>query len=47
MRPGAIVLTVIPQDNQQKKRPVLVLEILPKYNDFLVRNLFTASSVYS
>ena len=36
MKPGAIVLTVIPQDDQQKIRPVLVLKILPKYNDFLV-----------
>src|SRR6266496_2106298 len=36
MKPGAIVLTVIPQDDQQKKRPVLILKTLPKYNDFLV-----------
>ncbi len=46
MKPGAIVLTVIPQDNQQKTRPVLILKILPKYNDFLVlqfRHNFTSS----
>lgn len=36
MKPGDIVLTIIPQDDQQKKRPVLILKILPKYNDFLV-----------
>ena len=36
MKPGAIVLTIIPQDNQQKKRPVLILKTLPKYNDLLV-----------
>lgn len=36
MIPGDIVLTIIPQDNQQKKRPVLVLKVLPRYNDFLV-----------
>ncbi|WP_414709921.1 type II toxin-antitoxin system PemK/MazF family toxin [Puia sp.] len=36
MRIGDIVLTTIPQDNQQKKRPVLILKILPRYNDLLV-----------
>jgi mRNA interferase MazF len=36
MKPGGIVLTVIPQDNLQKKRPVLILKILPKYKDFPV-----------
>ena len=36
MKLGAIVLTVIPQGDQQKKRPVLILKTLPKYNDFLV-----------
>ena len=36
MKPGDIVLTIIPQDGQQKKRPVLILKILPKYNDYLV-----------
>lgn len=36
MKPGDIVLTIIPQDDQQKIRPVLILKILPKYNDFLV-----------
>jgi mRNA interferase MazF len=36
MKPGDIVLTIIPQDGQQKKRPVLILKILPKYNDCLV-----------
>lgn len=36
MRSGDIVLTVIPQDEQQKIRPVLILKILPKYNDLLV-----------
>jgi mRNA interferase MazF len=36
MKAGDIVLTVIPQDDQQKKRPVLILKILPKYGDYLV-----------
>jgi mRNA interferase MazF len=36
MKPGDIVLTIIPQDGQKKKRPVLILKILPKYNDYLV-----------
>jgi mRNA interferase MazF len=36
MKPGYIVLTTIPQDDQQKIRPVLILKILPKYNDLLV-----------
>jgi mRNA interferase MazF len=36
MKPGDIVLTVIPQDGQKKTRPVLILKILPKYNDYLV-----------
>jgi mRNA interferase MazF len=36
MKPGDIVLTIIPQDNQQKIRPVLILKNLPGYNDFLV-----------
>src|SRR5436305_4523731 len=36
MKAGAIVLTIIPWDNQQKTRPVLILKILPKYNDFFV-----------
>jgi mRNA-degrading endonuclease toxin of MazEF toxin-antitoxin module len=36
MKPGDIVLTVIPQDDQQKRRPVLILKTLPKYGDFLV-----------
>ena len=36
MRPGDIVLTIIPQDDQQKRRPVLVLKIFPKYKDLLV-----------
>ena len=36
MKPGDIVLTIVPQDNQQKKRPALILKTLPKYNDFLV-----------
>ncbi|SRR5258705_2176148 len=36
MRTGDIVLTIIPQDDQQKKRPVLVLKIFPKYNDLPV-----------
>ena len=36
MKPGDIVLTIIPQDDQQKIRPVLILKTLPKYNDFLV-----------
>ncbi len=36
MKPGDIVLTVIPQDDQQKRRPVLILKMLPKYNDLLV-----------
>src|SRR5207249_5375112 len=36
MKAGAIVLTIIPWDNQQKTRPVLILKVLPKYNDFPV-----------
>jgi mRNA interferase MazF len=36
VKPGDIVLTIIPQDSQQKKRPVLILKILPKFNDLLV-----------
>ena len=36
MKAADIVLTTIPQDNQQKLRPVLILKILPKYNDLLV-----------
>ncbi|HSZ86852.1 MAG TPA: type II toxin-antitoxin system PemK/MazF family toxin [Puia sp.] len=36
MKPGDIVLTGIPQDKQQKIGPVLVLKILPKYNDLPV-----------
>lgn len=36
MKAGDIALTIIPQDDQQKKRPVLILKILPKYNDYLV-----------
>ncbi|HEX3934119.1 MAG TPA: type II toxin-antitoxin system PemK/MazF family toxin [Puia sp.] len=36
MKAADIVLTVIPQDNQQKKRPVLILKVLPKFNDLLV-----------
>lgn len=36
MKPGDIVLAVIPQDDQRKIRPLLVLKVLPKYNDFLV-----------
>ena len=36
MKPGDIVLTIIPQDNHQKRRPVLILKILPKFNDLLV-----------
>jgi mRNA interferase MazF len=36
MNPGDIVLTIIPQDGQQKRRPVLILKRLPVYNDLLV-----------
>lgn len=36
MKQGDIVLTIIPQDDQQKIRPVLILRIFPKYKDFLV-----------
>jgi mRNA interferase MazF len=36
MKSGDIVLTIIPQDNRQKIRPVLILKDLPGYNDFLV-----------
>jgi mRNA interferase MazF len=36
VRPGDIVLTIIPQDNKQKRRPVLILKILPRFNDLLV-----------
>ena len=46
MKPGDIVLTIIPQDGQQKKRPVLILKILPKYNDFLVCAISSQLSQY-
>lgn len=36
MKAADIVLTVIPQDDLQKKRPVLILKTLPKFNDLLV-----------
>lgn len=36
MKEGDIILTIVPQDNLQKKRPALILKILPKYNDLLV-----------
>ncbi len=36
MKPGDIVLTVIPQDEEQKIRPVLISKILPGYYDLLV-----------
>lgn len=36
MKTGDIVLTIIPQDSLQKRRPVLILKVLPKYKDFLV-----------
>jgi mRNA interferase MazF len=36
MEAADIVLATIPQDNQQKLRPVLILKVLPKYNDLLV-----------
>ena len=36
MKAADIALTIIPQDRQQKKRPVLILKIFPKYNDLLV-----------
>ena len=36
MKAGDIALTIIPQDNQEKLRPVLILKIMPKYEDLLV-----------
>src|SRR6266496_1409390 len=36
MKEGDIVLAVMPQDAAQKLRPVLILKILPGYNDLLV-----------
>jgi mRNA interferase MazF len=36
MKAADIVLTTIPQDTQQKIRPVLILKIFPKYGDLLV-----------
>lgn len=36
MKEGDITLTTIPQDASGKKRPVLLLKQLPKYNDFLI-----------
>ncbi len=37
MKPSDIILTPIPQaDGKKKNRPVLILQIMPKYNDFLV-----------
>jgi mRNA interferase MazF len=36
LKAGDIALAVIPQDDQQKIRPVLILKTLPKFNDLLV-----------
>ncbi|UXE60792.1 MAG: type II toxin-antitoxin system PemK/MazF family toxin [Woronichinia naegeliana WA131] len=37
MKEGNIVLTPIPQSNQEiKNRPALILRIMPKYQDFLI-----------
>ena len=37
MKEGNIVLTPIPQPNQEiKNRPALILRIMPKYQDFLI-----------
>jgi mRNA interferase MazF len=37
MKEGDIVILVMPQaDGIQKKRPVLILKTMPKFNDFLV-----------
>jgi mRNA interferase MazF len=37
MKEGNIVLTPIPQSNQEiKNRPALILRIMPRYQDFLV-----------
>jgi mRNA interferase MazF len=37
MKEGMIALVALPQaDGQIKKRPVLLLKALPRYNDFLV-----------
>lgn len=36
LKAGDIALAVIPQDERQKIRPVLVLKTLPKFNDVLV-----------
>ena len=37
MKEGNIVLTPIPQSNQEiKNRPALILRIMPRYQDFLI-----------
>ena len=33
---GKIIVTVFPQDKQQKLRPALVLRVFPKYGDVLI-----------
>jgi mRNA interferase MazF len=47
MKEGDIVLTVLPQDNGQKRRPVLILSKLPGiYSDFLVCAISTQIHQY-
>ncbi len=36
MEEGQIILTVFPQDKEQKLRPALILKQFPKYGDLLV-----------
>lgn len=36
MKAGDIVIAILPQDGLQKRRPVLILKVLPRYNDLLV-----------
>ena len=47
MKAGNIVLVDFPQsDGRSKLRPVLILKLLPKYNDFLVCGISTQLNQY-
>jgi mRNA interferase MazF len=47
MKAGNIVLVDFPQsDGKSKLRPVLILKLLPKYNDFLVCGISTQLNQY-
>jgi mRNA interferase MazF len=46
VKEGDITLAHIPQDSSGKKRPVLILKQLPKYNDFLICAISTQVHQY-